>query len=261
MRGTGLPDNSLRIRNPVSGTRYPVSGTRSVPSLVMTVRIFPDADALADAAADVIAQQLSTMNGRRDVGLAGGSTPTAAYRRLATQPAPWNEVHAWMTDERHVPLDHLDSNAGMARRTLIDHVPATLHTVPWHESAVDAAAAFERHLGSFLHQGPEGLEPWLVVLGIGDDGHTASLFPGSLALDEAKRDFVAVDVPGRGWRFTATLPLLARARSTVFLVSGSGKANILAEVLTETCELPAARVARAAKSPLWLVDRDAARLL
>ena len=227
----------------------------------MTIRILPDAAALADAAAEEIARQLSAASGRRDVGLAGGSTPTAAYRRLVAQPVPWNEVHAWMTDERHVPIDHLDSNAGMARRTLIDHVPATLHMAPWRDSAAGAAAAFERHLGSFLHHGPEGLEPWLVVLGIGDDGHTASLFPGSPALDEIQRDFVAVDVPGRGWRLTATAALLARAQSTVFLVSGSGKAEILAEVLTDTCDLPAARVARAARTPLWLVDRDAARLL
>lgn len=255
--GHRMPDRGM----PDAGIRYPVPGIRSVPSQQMTIRILPDAAALAGAAAEVIAQQLSAMNGRRDIGLAGGSTPTAAYRRLAMQPAPWNEVQAWMTDERHVPIDHLDSNAGMARRTLIDHVPATLHAVPWNDSAAAAATAFERHLASFLHHGPDGLEPWLIVLGIGDDGHTASLFPGSTALDEAERDFVAVDMPGRGWRLTATPTLLARAQSTIFLVSGGGKAEILAEVLAETCDLPAARVARAARSPLWLVDRDAARLI
>ena len=136
----------------------------------MVIRILPNADALAAAAADEIAQRLSPASGGRDVGLAGGSTPQAAYRRLAERPLPWSEVHAWMTDERHVPIDHPESNAGMARRALFDHVPATLHTVPWHEAAMEAAAAFERHLASILPLGPAGIEPWLVVLGVGEDG-------------------------------------------------------------------------------------------
>ena len=227
----------------------------------MVIRILPNADALADAAADEIAQRLSPASGGRDVGLAGGSTPQAAYRRLAERPLPWSEVHAWMTDERHVPIDHPESNAGMAGRALFDHVPATLHTVPWHEAAMEAAAAFERHLASILHLGPAGIEPWLVVLGVGEDGHTASLFPGSPALDAVDRDFVAADVPGRGWRLTATTGLLSRARHTVFIVAGAHKAEILTTVLSDECDLPASRVAREARDPLWLVDGEAARLL
>jgi 6-phosphogluconolactonase len=149
----------------------------------------------------------------------------------------------------------------MIRRALFDHVPATLHEIPWDE-APDAAASYESTLRQVLPTGPNGRpQPGLVLLGVGDDGHTASLFPGSPALDEVERDFVAIEVPGQGWRFTATVPMLARARRTLFLVSGAAKADIVAEILEGTSELPAARVSRASRDAMWLLDAAAASRL
>lgn len=225
----------------------------------LTIQITDDADALAEAAADAIAHHLSSSG--RDIGLAGGGTPQSTYRRLARRLVPWPEVHAWTTDERYVPPDHQDSNAGMARRALFDQVPATLHAVPWRPSPADAAAEYAQELLTVLPSGPGGPTPTTIVLGVGDDGHTASLFPGSPALEAVDRDYVAADVPGHGMRLTATLGMLARARHTLFLVSGAHKAEILAAILGGGSDLPAARVAREAADVLWLVDRDAARLL
>src|SRR3990172_5807678 len=104
---------------------------------LMTVRIYPNPQTLADAAADEIAGWLTGRDGQRSVGLAGGSTPRLAYECLRDRAIPWRHVHAWMTDERHVPTDHPDSNAGMARRALFDHVPATLHEVPRADVVAD----------------------------------------------------------------------------------------------------------------------------
>lgn len=225
----------------------------------MTLRIFPDGDALAAAAAEMIAALVGG-GGPVDVGLAGGGTPAATYRHLARMPLDWRGIDAWMTDERHVPPDHPDCNAGMVRVALADLVPMRLHTVPWLESVHESARCYERALPEFLAAGPEGLEPHLVLLGLGEDGHTASLFRECPPPDPA-RDFVAIEVPGRGWRLTATYGLLGRAHHTVFLVAGERKAEALAAVFSPGSDLPAARVSREARDPVWFVDRAAARLL
>jgi 6-phosphogluconolactonase len=101
----------------------------------------------------------------------------------------------------------------------------------------------------------------MVILGVGEDGHTASLFPGSEALGVEGRDFVATHVPGKGWRLTATLSLLTRSRRILFLVSGEVKAPVVAEILGGDSDLPAAVVAREARDVAWLIDRDAASML
>ena len=227
----------------------------------MTVRVFSTAQALADAAADEVAGWLTVAADTRTVGLAGGSTPRRAYECLRDRSVPWSEVHAWLTDERHVPVGHHDSNAGMARRALFDYVPATFHEVAWDDDPEVAAAAYQAELEALLPRGPSGLQPGLVILGIGEDGHTASLFAGSSALAEEERDFVATHVGGRGWRLTATRGLLARARRTLFLVSGKAKAGIVAEVLGGASDVPAAIVARSSHDPMWLLDQAAASRL
>ncbi|MEX2420126.1 MAG: 6-phosphogluconolactonase [Acidimicrobiia bacterium] len=227
----------------------------------MRIRVFNSAEALADAAADEVEAWLRIVDDPRTIGLAGGNTPRRTYELLATRRLGWSDIDGWLTDERHVPRNHEDSNAGMIRRALFDHVPATLHEIPWDE-APDAAVSYESTLRQILPTGPNGRpQPGLVLLGVGDDGHTASLFPGSPALDEVERDFVAIEVPGRGWRFTATVPMLARARRTLFLVSGAAKADIVAEILEGTSDLPAARVSQASRDALWLLDAAAASRL
>ncbi len=228
----------------------------------MRIRILTNAAALAEVAADEIAGWL-TRHVDRTIGLAGGSTPRLTYELLADRTVPWEAVHAWMTDERHVPENHPESNAGMARRALFDHVPATLHAVPHDENPQVAAADYEetlrRLLGGTRGGGPQ---PGLVVLGVGEDGHTASLFPGSAALEDNERDFMANWVTDKAsWRLTATLPLLARARRTLFLVSGEHKAGVVAEILERSADLPAAAVHRLARDSVWLLDRAAASAL
>jgi len=227
----------------------------------MRIRVLPDAAALAEAAATDIASWLS-IDESRTLGLAGGSTPRLTYELLRGMTVPWDRVHAWMTDERHVPTDHPDSNAGMARRALFDHVPATLHEVPYDEDAASSANAYEHTLAGVMGEPTGRLQPGLIILGIGDDGHTASLFPGTPALEEDERDYVANWVEAQNsWRLTATLRLLARARRTLFLVSGANKAEVVAEILEQGSDHPAAVVNRASRDSVWLLDHAAASAL
>jgi len=226
------------------------------------IRIFDDADRLADAAAQEIEAWVRLTAPEVTIGLAGGATPRATYQRLRHLSLPWSEVSAWMTDERYVPIDDPSSNAGMAKRALFDHVPASLHEVPWIEDPMAAAAQYEKDLHETLDASPNGLKPGLILLGVGEDGHTASLFPGTDAVTVTDRDFVANWVPQQeSWRLTATLPLLTRARRTMFLVSGEHKAHIVAEVLEGDGDHPAAIVSRQSRDAVWLLDRDAASLL
>jgi 6-phosphogluconolactonase len=227
----------------------------------MRIRVFSDTSALAEAAAADIARWL-TIDDSRTIGLAGGSTPRPTYEVLRTMTVPWDRVTAWVTDERHVPTDHPDSNAGMARRALFDHVPATFHHVPYTEDPNDGAASYEQTLRGLMGAPYGTIQPGLVILGVGTDGHTASLFPGSPALEEDERDFVANWVEEQNtWRLTATLPLLARARRTLFIVSGESKAEIVADILEHGSDHPAAIVNRAARDSVWLLDHAAASAL
>lgn len=227
----------------------------------MRIRVFSDPATLAEAAAADIASWL-TIDDARTIGLAGGSTPRRTYERLRSLTVPWDRVHAWMTDERHVPVDHPDSNAGMARRALFDHVPATLHVVPQRDDPNEAADEYEASLRRLMPGRSGRIQPGLVVLGVGEDGHTASLFPGSTALEADERDFVANWVEDtESWRLTATMSLLARARRVLFLVSGAHKADIVAEILEEGSDHPAARVSQATRDPVWLLDHAAASRL
>jgi len=228
----------------------------------MRIRVFSDAAHLAAAAADEIVAWTRLDSPTATIGLAGGTTPRAAYEHLARRHMPWRRVVAWMTDERAVPPHHVASNTGMVRRALFDHVPAAFHPVPWDEDPAAAARAYQADLAGFLPRGPKGPQPGLVVLGLGEDGHTASLFPGTAALEETDPGFVANWVPQLStWRLTATLPLLLAARRTMFLVTGRHKAAVVAEVLAGSGDLPAARVSRGSRDAVWLLDREAATRL
>ena len=228
----------------------------------MRIRIFDDADRLSEAASQEIESWVRLAAPNVTIGLAGGSTPRATYRRLRQARLPWTEVHGWMTDERFVPVTDPASNAAMVAKALFDHVPAILHQVPWVEDPTAAADQYEQELRDLLEASTAGLKPGLVLLGVGDDGHTASLFPGTDALDATDRDFVAHWVPQQeAWRLTATLGLLKRARRTMFLVSGEHKAQIVADVLEGDTDHPAAVVSRESKDAVWLLDRAAASLL
>jgi 6-phosphogluconolactonase len=238
------------------------------------VEVFDDAAALLDAAADAVAAVAAesiAARGRMTIALSGGSTPRGLYQRLAgawRDRIDWTRVHVFWGDERCVPPTHADSNYRLARESLLDHVPVPatqIHRMPGDVEPVAAARQYAATLEATLGDATAGLRGVLdlVLLGLGADGHTASLFPGSAAVDETERTVVATPpAEGRGWRLTLTLPVLNAARSTLWLVTGDSKAPALAAVLENLpapVPLPAQRVT--GHDVRWLVDRAAARLL
>ncbi len=225
------------------------------------IRVAEHPDALAALAAASIARWMRSAGTHPTLGLAGGTTPRAAYQRLRDHAVPWESVTMWLGDERWVPPDHPDSNAGMIRSALGDHVPARLLAIQHGDDPSRAAASYEQLLAEVLPSADTGPRPHLVLLGLGEDGHTASLFPGTAALDERKRRFVANWVPAQeAWRLTATLPLLWEADRLAFLVAGEGKAAAVAAVLAGGSGLPAEEVTRGARAVTWFLDRAAADL-
>ena len=191
-------------------------------------------------------------------GLAGGSTPAATYRMLRDELLQWEHVTCWLPDERWVPPEDPLSNALMARRQFTDHVPAQLiapdTTLP---DPGEAAAAYERLLAAEFDNGPD-----VVLLGIGSDGHTASLFPGTEALSVDQPAYVANWVDRLGtWRLTASAPLLHQSSQIVYLVSGQGKAEAVRRILVDEEPLPARVVAEGANDVTWLLDAEAAAQL
>ena len=250
----------------------------SVPERASNVRVCVDAEEVYRVAAETWArasEEAAGQRGRFTVALAGGSTPRGLYEILARDPAfhdhlPWDRTHVFWGDERYVPPDHPDSNYRMVREALLARAPisaSNVHPIPAELSDPrDAASAYERVLRAFFDLGPAELPRFdLVILGMGKDGHTASLFPGGRAARERSRLVVAERVKALGaWRITLTLPVLNAAARVVFLVSGEEKAATLATVLGPkgaTAGLPAALVRPADGELTWLVDEAAAALL
>ncbi len=232
------------------------------------IEVAPDAAGLALRAATRIvatARRAVAERGECVIFLSGGSTPRATYARLATPDlagqVDWSRVHLAFGDERCVPQDDPRNNFRMVRDTLTTLIPiptANVHPIPVDRPPRDAALAYERTLRTLLGTN----QPDLVLLGLGDDGHTASLFPGHAAVRERVRWVVAEEIPEQVmWRISVTPPLLNAAREVVFLVSGSGKADVLRSVLEpprDPDSLPA-QVIRPTNGRLeWIVDRAAA---
>ena len=171
----------------------------------------------------------------RTLALAGGSTPRELYRRLALLPYPWREVDVFFGDERCVPPDHPDSNLRMATEALLSRVPARVHPMTGCDPG-----RYEAELSAVLGPGLPRFD--LVFLGLGEDGHTASLFPGDRATLETERWVVLVDRPDHR-RMTLTLPVLSAARVVAFLVAGRAKRDALARLLRGDPTIPASLVA------------------
>jgi 6-phosphogluconolactonase len=242
-----------------------------------SIEIVADAEDLARRAAAEFADRVTEAvdaHGRFTVALAGGSTPRALYARLAQEPwrsrLPWPAIHLFWGDERHVPPDHPDSNFRMVRETLLDVAPVppgNVHRIRAEDpDAARAAAAYEAELRAFFQLAPGELPRFdLVLLGLGDDAHTASLFPGSAALHERERLVAAPWISTlQTFRITLTPPVLNRAAHVVFLVSGEGKAAALRAVLAGESlpeRYPAQIVHPEDGTLLWLVDRAAASRL
>ncbi len=192
-----------------------------------------------DAAAAAVAAERQVLELRpRSIALAGGSTPRELYERLATAELPWAEIDVFFGDERCVPPDHPDSNFRLAHEALLSRVTARVHRM--HGEDCDAGG-YAEVLRRALDGDPPALD--LAILGLGDDGHTASLFPGDPALEERDRAVVRVDRPDHA-RLTLTLPLLSAAKVALFLVTGESKRDALRRLLADE-PIPAARVAAA----------------
>jgi 6-phosphogluconolactonase len=234
---------------------------------MIAVTVVDDAEAAARTCAERIAAAIDDARTRRGVAhvaLAGGRTPARTYELLAALVSDWRDVHLWFGDERCVALDDPDSNDALVTRTLLTGLPAAavrpvVHAV---EGAGDgdpaaAAAGYERVLRAHVAGEPPVLD--LALLGLGEDGHTASLFPDDAALDERERLCVAVH--GRKppfERVTLTLPLLRAARAIVVLTAGAGKAWAVSAMLAgPSARVPASLLAESGAVEL-VADRDAA---
>jgi len=233
------------------------------------IQVFSSPELLADAVALHIvncAANAVAVTGRFTIALSGGSTPAAAYRRLATPdsrlPTPdWQRTHVVWGDERCVPPDDLRSNYRMAKEALLDRVPIPadqIHRIRGEDDPEKAAMEYERELRGLL--GSEGLD--LVLLGMGEDGHTASLFPGQAAVHETARWVIAVPAPdGTMWRITLTPAVLNAARNVTFVVAGPSKAARLQQVLEGPFApdvLPAQAIRPVQGRLTWMVDEAAA---
>jgi 6-phosphogluconolactonase len=225
----------------------------------MIKKIFADPEELARGAAEYfVARRPET------VAVSGGSTPKLMFQILAEQfreQVAWNRIHFFWSDERHVPPDHPDSNYRMANEALLSRVPVTksnVHRVPTENpSAAETAAEYEQTLIETTSQSLPQLD--LILLGLGGDGHTASIFPGSDVLNETKRLVAAPWVEKlKTYRITMTLPLLNNGASVVFLVSGAEKAQIVKEIFEGPEQYPAQAIKPAHGELIWLLDREAA---
>jgi 6-phosphogluconolactonase len=222
-----------------------------------------------------IAQEALARGGRFTIALSGGSTPKSLYSLLADEPystrVPWSKTHVFWGDERAVPPGDPDSNFGMAKATLLDRVPIPadrVHRIQAERPDLNVTAReYEAEIASVFAVPPTGDPPSfdLILLGLGPDGHTASLFPHTEAVRETSRWVVPNHVPTlKTDRVTLTAPILNRAATVLFLVAGTDKAPALQAVLEGPADpdrLPAQLIRPTAGRLIWLVDRAAAGML
>lgn len=238
------------------------------------LEIYPTTRLLIYAAAEQISSQLiggAESRGRAMIALSGGSTPRAVYALLGSEPVrsqiPWEKVHLFWGDERCVPPSDPESNFRMVDEALLQRVtipPQNVHRVKAENDPAAAAQEYEEELRQTFGLNAGTMPAFdVVMLGLGDDGHTASLFPGTPALDERRKLVADVYVERlRTHRITLTFPVLNNAHHIVVLVSGKSKAGILAEVVRgNLASYPAQRIQPVAGELRWLVDRDAASQL
>lgn len=239
------------------------------PSIIVA----QDALQLAKMGADLFVRitRKCVSRGRCLVAISGGSTPRTMHRLLTQEPfcsaIPWRDVHLVWVDERMVPYDNSASNFGASKKDFLADVPIPseqIHPMPVDMPPEQAAVKYQKKLEVLLYGERDGFPSFdLIFLGIGQDGHTASLFPGHAALDQKEKWVAAVkggtpDV----YRLTMTLPLLNRGRSIVFLASGEAKASVVREILeNQDAGLPAQRVVPTDGKLTWLLDSAAASLL
>ncbi len=238
-------------------------------AVTVTYRVWPTAAEMAAAASEMFASSVAAAavaRGVARVAISGGTTPKAMFALLAdrTQPyfarVPWDKLHLFWVDERTVPPGDKDSNYGMTRAALLDHVPLPAEQVHRMEGELDPEVAASRYEAlirtEFRLEGAQTPAFDLVVLGMGDDGHTASLFPHTEAIHELGRIVVANHVPKMNtWRITLTWPVINQGREVVFLIEKASKAEILHDVLLGAYdpELKPSQLIRPASGQLTLL--------
>ncbi|MEB3293212.1 MAG: 6-phosphogluconolactonase [Synechococcales bacterium] len=230
------------------------------------VEILPDKAALIERSLDVVMQKLTLALTEREIAtiaLSGGSTPKPLYEGLADQSLPWDKLHVFWGDERYVAPEHPDSNEGMARHVWLDRIsipPENIHATPTHLSDPTAAATqYEAEIRRvFATEAPAVPAFDVILLGMGDDAHTASLFPHTPALSVSDRLVTVGNKAGQP-RITFTVPLINQARCVLFLVAGENKQPALAQVFASEADAMSypSRLIQPQGELRWLLDQAA----
>ncbi|NJN63138.1 MAG: 6-phosphogluconolactonase [Coleofasciculaceae cyanobacterium RL_1_1] len=232
------------------------------------IEVLPDRAALVDRAFALTIDSIHAAidaRGRAVLALAGGSTPKPIYEKLSACVLPWDQIYIFWGDERYVPVDHPDSNAGMAKQAWLDHVAipeSNIFITPTlgNDPAADADR-FNTQIADFFTPARGAMPVFdLIMLGMGDDGHTASLFPHTAALDVTDRYATLGEKSGEP-RLTLTFPVLQHAHTILMTIAGSNKQTALTHIFAETCddrEYPSRRLRQATGELWWLLDAEAA---
>jgi 6-phosphogluconolactonase len=238
------------------------------------LKIQDDKEAVIRYAAERIVRMATAtleLNDTFSMALSGGSTPYPVYNLLGTKfraNMDWNRIHIWWGDERSVPIDDTENNYYNTKQVLLDYIDipeSNIHRIRGEDEPHQAAAAYEQEVRDFF--GVDGELFDLNILGLGEDGHTASLFPKTVALGENEKWFIAHHVSAKGnlWRITQTFPVILKSSNIMFLATGEGKADALKEVLqgTENPTLYPSQTVVRSNHPhiVWVVDKAAASKL
>jgi 6-phosphogluconolactonase len=227
---------------------------------MLKIQIFPDADTVAREAAKVVAAEARSAvaaRGRFIVAVSGGRTPWQMLRALADQEVPWKDVHVVQVDERVAPAGHADRNLTHLQETLLAHSPLPpkqIYAMPVEEADLEAAALSYARTLQRIAGSPPVLD--LAHLGLGPDGHTASLVPGDPVLDVLDRDVATTGVYQQRRRMTLTFPMLNRSRRILWLATGGEKSGMLVRLHDGDVSIPAGRIS--SERALALADRAAA---
>jgi 6-phosphogluconolactonase len=234
------------------------------------VEVLPDKTALIKRSLAVVEDKLQTAintNGRATIALAGGGTPKPLYEALAQSNLPWDKIHVFWGDERYVSAEHPDSNQGMARQAWLNKVDipaANIHPMPTSGSSPDADAAHHQtELQDFFKTSPGTFPAFdVILLGIGDDAHTASLFPHTDAL-QVQDHLVTVGNKDGQPRITFTAPLINQAECVIFIVAGSSKRPALAQIFAPVADpmLYPSRLIQPQGELWWLLEKEAGQEL
>ncbi len=230
------------------------------------VEILSDKNELIERSLEIVRAKIAEAIAQREIAtiaLAGGSTPKPLYEKLAEQDLPWEQIHVFWGDERYVPADHPDSNQGMAHRAWLDKVSlpaANIHPMPTDAAdPADAAAQHEAELQAFFNLSAGTFPAFdIILLGMGDDGHTASLFPHTDALQVRDRLITVGNKDGQP-RLTFTAPLINQAHAVLFLVAGASKRPALDHIFAPEDDdtLYPARLIQPQGELWWLLDEAA----